>query len=299
MAGKILVTGATGPLGRLVVKYLVHKDGVQVRAGVHRPEREEYIRMAGVEPVRLDFGDFSSIDRALEGTDTLFLLTPTVREQVEFTRRMVDRCRLWGIERIVKLSIYGVDSVPGTQITRWHHQAEAYIRDSKIPFTFVRPNALMQNFIRQVQPVGSFLYLPMGHSRVSFVDSRDVAAFCAQVISSPQFAGQTLNLTGPSALTMEEVAQTITDVVGHHISYIDTSEETVAHFLESAATPEWLANALVELYSLWREGDFDITITSEFEQVMGRKPFSFKKFCTDYAAIFKAIIQQEHHTNIR
>ncbi|MFP4014659.1 MAG: SDR family oxidoreductase [Chitinispirillaceae bacterium] len=299
MSSKILVTGATGALGRLVLKYLVHKNCTAVRAGVHRQERAEYVKMSGVQTVPLDFGDFASIDRALEGIQTLFLLTPTVREQVEFTRRMVDRCRLWGVERIVKLSIFGADSLPGTQITRWHNRSEAYIQDSGIPFTFVRPNAMMQNFVRQVQPAGSFLYFPLGQSRISFVDSRDVAAFCAEVISSSESQGPILNLTGPSALTMEEVAQAITDVVGHHIGYIDTPEDTFAHFLESTGTQQWLANALAELYSLWREGEFDVTVTSDFERMMGRKPFSFRKFCTDYAAIFRAIIQQEHHTNMR
>ena len=299
MAAKILVTGATGSLGRLVVKHLAHK-GKAVRAGVHSPEKAEYVRMAGVEIVPLEFGDFASIDRALEGIATIFLLTPAVREQVEFTRRMVDRCQLWGTERVVRLSIRGANLIPGTQITRWHHQSEMYIRDSGIPFTFVRPNALMQNFLTHVQPAGSFMYMPLDISRVSYVDIRDVALFCAEVIcAAPDQVKSVLELTGPDALSMEQVAQVITEVVGHHIGYINTPQETIAHFLESAGNPEWLAFAMAELYSLWGQREFYEIDTSDFERMLGRKPHTFLKFCIDYAAIFKAIVQQEHRTKLR
>ncbi len=299
MAAKILVTGATGALGRLVVKNLVHR-GMAVRAGVHRAERAEYVKMAGVEPVPLEFGDYASIDRDLEGVETLVLIIPNVREQVEFTRRMVDRSRLWGISSILKVSVYGANLVPGSQITRWHRQSELYLQDSTVPFIIVRPNALMQTFVRQVQPANSFLYMPLGQSRVSYLDLRDLAAFCAEVVLNQQsYLGQVLELTGPAALTMEEVAQTITETVGHHIGYIDTPEETVAHFLESTGNPDWLSKALAEFYSLWRDREFDIAVISEFERLLKRKPHTFAKFCFDYGAVLKAIVQQEHHTNIR
>ncbi|MDG5814332.1 NmrA family NAD(P)-binding protein [Chitinispirillales bacterium ANBcel5] len=298
MAGRIFITGATSPLGRRVVQYLAHTDR-EIRVAVHTHAKEEYVKMTGVQTVPFEYGDFATIDRALEGVETLFLLTPIAREQVEFTRRIIDRAQLWGVSHIVKISMMGVDDFPGIQFTRWHKQSEIYIEKSGIAYTFIRPNAMMQNFVRYVQPAGSFIYLPLDDAAVSYIDMRDVARFCAEVILRAQeFQGCRFELTGPQALTPEDIAMTITKAVGYHISYIDISEETSLHVLESTGMAQWLAKGFVELYSLQRSGRFGET-TTDFEKIIQRKPHTFEAFVRDYSNIFKAIIQQEHHTFLR
>ena len=298
MAGKILITGATSPLGRKIVQYLSHR-GVAVRAGVHDSKKTEYVKMADVEIARLDFMDMATIDRAMEGVETLFLLTPVAREQVEYTRRIVDRARLWGVSHIVKLSMMGVDESPGIQFTRLHKQSELYISESDIPYTFIRPNAFMQNFLTTFQPNGSFLYLPLNSAGVSYVDLRDVGRFCAEILlNTKQYQDSVLELTGPYALTPEDIATVITGTVKHHISYINISRATAEHLLESAGKPKWLAKGWVEFCTMQRSGRFS-GIEEIFEQITGTRLHTFEQFVHDYRSIFTMLVQQEHHTFLR
>ena len=155
MKAKILVTGATGVVGSNIIKTLV-RNNIAVRASVHKPEKTNYIKAPGVEAVKLEFGDFATIDAALQGIETLLLITPFAREQVEFARRMIDRALLFGVEHIIDLSIMGAQQEPGTQFSRWHRRVEKYIQHSTNGFTIVRPNVYMQNFLRYLQPFGGF-----------------------------------------------------------------------------------------------------------------------------------------------
>lgn len=293
MAAKIFITGATGAVGRALVRALVRR-GKEVRAGVHTPEKFEYIRMSGVEMARLEFGDNSTIDKALLDIKSVFLLTPFAREQVEFARRIIDRASQLGVEHVVKLSIMGADDEPGTQFTRWHKQAEKYIEKSGIPYTFLRPNSFMQNFIRYIQPTGNFIYLPLDNAQVSYIDVRNIADIASEIlISGKEHFGNSYELTGPEALSGDDVADILTSVTDNHIGFVNIAEETAGHVLESLGTPHWMAEGMLELYRMQRSGRNAI-ISPVIEEITGKKPKTFEKFADEYSNVFKTIIQQEH-----
>lgn len=295
MAGKILVTGATGSVGKVLVNEIV-KRGKEVRAAIHTPDKIDYIKTSGVEAVSLEFGDYATIDRALQDIESLFLITPIAREEVEFARRMVDRARIWGVEHIVRLSILNSDYMPGTQFTRWHSLAEKYIEESGIPYTFIRANAFMQNFLRFVQPSGSFIAMPLDNQKVSYIDVRDIGAVGAEVLmGGKDFFGCTLELTGPDAITMDDIANALSSEIRSHIGYISISEDIARHIFESNGTPDWMAEGLLELYAMQREGNNNI-ITSTIEGIIDRKPISFDKFIRDNNNVFVAIVKHEHHS---
>jgi uncharacterized protein YbjT (DUF2867 family) len=293
MAAKILVTGASGSVGRVLVRELI-KKGKDVRAGIHTSDKSVYIKMSGVETVSLEFGDYATIDKALQDIKSLFLITPIAREEVEFARRMIDRARVWGVEHIVKLSMLNAASIPGTQFTRWHKQAENYIEESGIPYTFIRPNVFMQNFLRYVQPSGNLVAMPLNNTKVSYIDVRDVAAVGAEVlIGGKDFFAKTLELTGPDAITMDDVADVLSKEVRSHVGYIPISEDVARHILESAGTPYWLLEGMLELYKMEREM-MNCNVYSTVEDVTGKKPLGFDRFARDHVEAFKAIVQHEH-----
>jgi uncharacterized protein YbjT (DUF2867 family) len=295
MAAKILVTGATGSVGRILVQDLI-KRGKDVRAGIHSSGKFDYIKMSGVEPVILEFEDFATIDRALQDIKSLFLITPTAREEVEYARRMVDRARMWGVEHIVRLSMLNAQELPGTQFTRWHREAEKYIENSGIAYTFIRPNAYMQNFLRYVQPSGSFIAVPLDDQKVSYIDVRDIGAVGAEVlIGGKEFYEKTLELTGPDAITMDDVANALSHEIHSHIGYIPISEETARHILESLGISGWMAEGMLELYAMQRD-EKNAVITPTVEDLTGVKPVSFDKFARDYMNAFKAIVKHEYHS---
>lgn len=242
----------------------------------------------------LEFGDNLTIDRALVDIDSLFLLAPFAREQVEYERRVLDRALLSGVKHVVKLSIIGAQDEPGTQFTRWHGQAEAYLKHSGLPYTILRSNIFMQNFIRYIQPTANFIYLPLDNALVSYVDVRNVAEVISEIlIAGKEHFGKIYELTGPQALSTEEVAQILTSVSNHHISFIDIPDDTAFHVLESIGTSEWMAKGMLELYSLQRSGRNSF-ISPFYEDLLAKKPLSFERFAFEFASVFKAIIQHEH-----
>jgi len=298
MAAEILVTGATGTVGRILVRDLALR-GTEVRAGVHTPEKFDYIKMSGIEDARLEFGDNATLDRALQDIHTVIIITPFAREQVEFTRRIVDRARtISSIKHIIDLSILGAGDMPGSKFTRWHYEAEKYIEMSGIPYTFLRPNLYMQNFVVYVQPAGNFMYIPLDGARVSYIDVRDVAAVATEIaIQGKEHYGAVYELTGPESLSMDEVAQILTDEIGSHISYIPIPDDTARHVIESTGTPQWMAEGMIELFGMQKMGRYS-KVNDFVENILGRKAISFDRFAHDYSTVFKALVQHERQTHL-
>src|SRR6266480_5845813 len=217
MVKTILVTGATGTVGRDVTK-LLSKKGAAIRAGVRdqakaRPQFDDDIALA-----TFDFENEASFARALGGVTKVFLLPPLLPNQVELTNAFVDAAKRAGVRRIVKLSAIGVDNEIQFTVGKWHAANEQHIRESGLAFTFLRPNSFMQNFITYFPPRDGTIYLPWGNGKASLVDARDIAAVAAEALTSEGPEGKTYTLTGPAALGIAEVASILSEVAGREIN---------------------------------------------------------------------------------
>jgi uncharacterized protein YbjT (DUF2867 family) len=293
MASGILITGATGGIGRNLVRILSEK-GITVRAGIHTESKSNRVKYPQVEMVKLNFEDITSIDFSLQGIKTLFLLTPIAREQVEYARRMIDRAKLFGVEHIVNISIMSSEVEPGTQITRWHRRIERYLERIDIAFTIVKPNMYMQNFLRFMQPSGGIIFLPLNDAAVSYVDVRDIARFSAAIIlEGPIHYGKQYEVTGPAALSIDSVADIISCVTRQHVGYIPLQEQTARHVMESLGIPSWMAVGMLELYAQQRIG-LNNRVSKVIDAITGIPAVSFEQFVYDHLEFFKCIINREH-----
>lgn len=107
------------------------------------------------------------------------------------------------------------------------------------------------------------------------------------------FYVKTLELTGPDSITMDDVANTLSNEIRSHVGYIPISEEIARHVLESTGTARWLIGGMLELYAMEREGR-NSKISPTVEDITGRKAIAFDRFVRDNADAFKAIILHEH-----
>ena len=288
----ILVTGATGTLGSEVVKQLSSvTPAVNIKAGVHSAQnvKKDSDR---VEVVLIDYNKPETLKGGLNQVDKLFLLTPDVPNAPELASNLVIEAKKAGIRHIVKQSIMGADLEADVGTFRLHRQAEKIIEQSGIPFTFLRPNEFMQNFINFHSPSiknNNAFYLPLDEAKVSLVDVRDIASVAVKSLTedrSDKHNNKTYLITGPEALSYHQAADILSNATGKKISYVNISEEETRGAMKEMGMGDWLINTISELHDYFRKGNAS-QVSSAVEEVTGKKPTSFSQFAKDYAEAFR------------
>lgn len=286
MNDRVLITGATGAIGSFLVEQLIAQDKeMHLLTRSHEKARE--FRARGVKTFVGDFDARATLYPPLAGVDRLFLLSGASPRQVELQNNMIKAARDMGVRHLVKLSASCAGPDLPTPIKRWHYETEQQIIRSGIPYTFLRPNCFMQNtlkWVRTIRDEGLF-YMPIEDAVVSQVDVRDIAAVAAVVLSSNGHEGETYEITGPEALSFEEVADQFSVVLGRRVRYVRTSfEESRQHMIDSGME-EWLASAVTQTYRLMKDGGA-AHVTDVVARLTGSEPIAFSEFVRDYAAAF-------------
>ncbi|RIJ36883.1 SDR family oxidoreductase [Pontibacter oryzae] len=286
----ILVTGATGTVGREVVKQLSMLDGdIRVRAGVHSLIKGENLkRLPDVEIVEIDFEEPESLHAAFTHADKVCMIVPFADDQVQMAKTLIDEAKKAGVKHIVSLSAMGADAEHGILMGRMHREVEEYIKQSGISYTFLRPSSFMQNYIdysaESIKKEGRF-YMPTGDGKVSYVDARDIAAVGVEALTSAGHEGKAYEITGPEALSNYEVAQLLSEVTGKQIEFEDVPEPAAKKAMAEEGMPEWMADALLELYKVYKAGHA-AKLTSTVQEVTGRKPHTMRQFLEDHKDCF-------------
>lgn len=280
----ILVTGATGTVGGLLLKRLAGR-GEKVRAFVRRAQHK--LSFPSVEFVQGDFRDPATFLTILDGVDRLFLLMPWSPEVESQQKALVDAAKQRHVRHIVKLSQFGANEHSTARFQRYHGAVEHYIRDSGVAFTFLRPNLFMQallNFRSTISSQGA-LYTSAGEGRVSLVDARDIAAVAERTLVDSNHEGKVYTITGPQALTHDEIAAQLSDALGKPLHHIDISPDRMRETLLGFGMPSWRADGVVEDYSQYRNGEA-AEVTSTVKDVTGKGPHTFAEFAHDYVQDF-------------
>ena len=290
MPERILITGASGNVGLETLRQLMQRPdqtSPTVIAGLRNPVSGQ-VRLA-VQPddfVRLDFADPATFAPALTGIDRVLLVRPPQLANVpKYFAPFVQAMQQAGTKQVVFLSLQGVEKNSLTP----HHKIEKLITDAAIPYTMLRPSFFMQNLStthRAEIRDRSEIFVPAGNGRTSFVDVRDIGAVAALSLTDPKHLNQAYELTGSDALTYGEVAQILTDVLGRRITYTNPS---VVRFIwqkwQREHNPLGFVLIMTALYTVARLGKAaDLTDTTE--QVLARKPVTFRQFAADYRAVW-------------
>jgi len=284
----ILVSGATGTNGSEIVR-LLSSAGVPVRALVRSQAKASAIAsLPGVELVEGDFDNPASLEAALQGIEKAFMLPPFVNNMVELQHNFIEAAKRAGTKHIVKLSAFGADPNSPIMLGRWHGQSEKELEASGLDYTHLQPNGFLQNLLAfgpAIATQGSF-FQPAADAKISNVDARDIAAVAAAVLKEDGHAGKTYLITGPEALSFYEVADIFTKVLGKKVTYVDISPEDFKATLLQWGQPEWLADALNELFGIYRAG-YGAVVTTVVADVAKKTPITVEQFVRDYATVFQ------------
>ena len=281
----ILVIGATGTVGSEVVKQL-NEAGAEFKIGVSSLTKAKKANAEGVKAAVLDYTDPQTFQYALAGIDKLFLLSPPGATHLE--AGLIDAAKNAGVKHIVKLSVIGAEG-EGFIFAREHRLAEKLIIHSGVPYTFLRPNGFMQNYItnfsQSIQQQSAF-YLSQGESKFSMVDVRDIAAVAVKALTQPGHGNKAYTITGPEALNNTQVAEKISKVAGKKVSYVAISDDDMRNAMQQQGTPPTIVEGLVDLMHYYIAGKAE-EVSPDVERVLGRKPISFDQFARDNAVAFK------------
>ncbi len=283
----ILITGTTGNIGRELIKQLLAQK-VPFRAMVRSTEKfETFSEMEGVELVVGDFNDASTVANALKGIERAFLLTNSSEQAETQQLTFVEEASRAEVKQIVKLSQWAADVDSPVRFLRYHAVVENKIKESGIAYTFLRPNLFMQGLLafRETIVDQDKFFAAVGDAKISIVDVRDIAAVAATALTEDGHAGKIYNITGPEALSHQEMAERLSVALNRQIQFVDISPGSMREALASVGFPNWQADGLIEDYAHYHRGEA-LTITDDIKNTIGKPPHSFEEFARDYAPEF-------------
>jgi uncharacterized protein YbjT (DUF2867 family) len=265
------VTGASGAVGGLVARSLAGSDfRLDLRLLVRDPERAPDIDC----DVRVcEYADEEASFAALQGVETLFMVSGgEARDRREQHRTFVRAAARAGVRHIVYTSFAGAAPDATFTLGRDHYDTETAIRESGMTWTFLRDNFYLDllPFFADEEGV---IRGPADQGRVAGVARADVADVAVEVLRSPgSHADATYTLTGPEALTLDEVAARAGAVLGRPLRFEDESvEEAYAWRREAYGAEDWQLEAWVSTYLAIRDGTV-AEVTDDVRRVTGRAP---------------------------
>ena len=283
----ILIIGATGTIGREVVKGLKAK-GEQVRAMIRDPKKTTAAREPGVEYVTGDLADPDSVVAALQGIEKAFLLSPEGLDMAELHAKFAAAAKEAGVRHLVRASILPANPDAPIPLVKWHGEADRSLMESGVPYTILRPSYYMQNTLGGAATVASdgALYSAMGDGKIGHIDTRDIADVAVAVLTKDGHEGQSYLLTGPEALSMAELAARLSAAIGKKIEYVNLPPDEIKARLMAAGTLDWRADAWVKLAGMMSLG-IAATLTPTVKDLLGRPPRNIDQFASDFAAALK------------
>lgn len=277
---KIFVTGASGNVGREVVKELQRLQQPVVAAAVSEVDAG-LIPDVGAEIVHFDFGQPETYTAAFSGVRKLFLMRPPAIADVErYLFPVIDFAEQAGVEHIVFLSVIGVNQrMP-------HYQVEKRLAAGRVPYTSLRPGFYMQNLNTQYRDdirLRNEIFVPAGRGKTGFIDVRDIGAAAAKVLAESSHTNRAYALTGSEALNYYQVADLLTQALGRTITYRKPSPQEYGRQMRARGIDEQFLQVLLGLYKpiRWRLGG---KVTTEFNQLLGRAPIKMRQYIQDYAS---------------
>jgi uncharacterized protein YbjT (DUF2867 family) len=280
----ILVTGATGTVGREVVAQLLIA-GEKVRALTRNPSR------AGLdEQVELIAGDLNqaeSLAKAVAGVERIFSLAlgPELGAQ---EASLVQAAKKAGARHIVKLSGLRPGGEARSGLATWHQASERAIQNMGIAWTFVQPGAFTSNalFWRDSIKGQAKVFSNYGDGKLPYIHPRDIAAVAVRALTEPGHEGKAYPVTGPEALSVSELVQILSDAVCKPIEYVPITDDVAREGMQKAGLPIFLIDAMLPFASFVRSGK-GAEVLPTVEQVTGRKSLTFDDWAREHAADFR------------
>ncbi len=283
----ILVTGATGMFGGGVCGQLAER-GAPLRAMTSNPGRAEQLMRHGLDPVVADMDRPETLDQAMVGVDTVFLVSPMDERVKARERNVLDAAQRAGVRRIVKL--YGAVEHHGDPLGALHDASVEAIRQSGLEWALLSPTSVLEtsllSMIPWIEAVGAVVS-SAGEGKVAHVAADDVARAGAVVLADRHENGRNYVITGPQLLTLAELCEMLSTATGRSIPYLDVPDEELERMLvqEAGMTTEQAEIGVICHFRAWRNGDAQAR-TDTYRELTGQPPTTAKEWIATHRDAF-------------
>ena len=275
----LAVTGASGNVGGTTAR-LLSERGLPLRLLANTPSRAP--ELPGAVAVKCSYEDTLTTRDALEGVNVLFMVSaPESEDRLDKHLAFVDAAAASGVRHIVYLSFMNAAPDSTFTLARTHFHTEERIKASGMTYTFLRDNFYADFFVELPDEEGRILG-PAGDRRVGdgcvgVVAREDAGRVAAGVLADPgRYENKTLDVTGPEALTLDEIAAILTRVQGRPITYVRETVEEAYESRKKWPAAQWEYDSWVSTYTSISRGEMDVVSTT-VRDVTGRDPLTFEE----------------------
>lgn len=269
----IVITGATGQLGRHVIEALLERNvpADSIVATGRSIEKLSNFVARGVRATAMDYDDAASVAQALKGATKVLLISGSaVGQRVEQHRTVIEAAKAEGVELLAYTSIANADTTRMKLATE-HQATESILKESGVPFVLLRNSWYIENYTDQLPGTlaQGALAGSAGNGKVSGASRADYAQAAAAVLVAEHQAGKIYELGGDEAFTLDELAAEISAASGKSIEYRDLPVDQYADLLTGAGVPEGFAQILADTDLGIGRGDLLVT-TGDLRKLIGR-----------------------------
>ena len=281
----LLVTGASGHLGRHVIELLLEARAGTIIATTRTPEKLADFSAQGVLVRQADFNEPASLSEAFAGVDRLLLISTDVLGEpglrLRQHRAAIKAAQEAGVSHVVYTSLVGPGPGSPVLFAPDHYGTETALADSTLDWTVLRNNIyaeILLGSLGQAMQTGQ-LFSAAAQGKTAYVTREDCAKAAAAALASSFNGRRTLDITGPEALSQADLAALATQIAGKPITYVPLELEQLIQGMVGAGLPQTIAETYASIDTAMAQGQFDV-VSKGVEELTGTKPASVIEFLT-------------------
>ena len=282
----VVVTGATGQLGRQVVEGLSKKlPGARIGVSVRNPAQAEDLRQRGIRVCKGDFADPASLTEAFDGAEQVLIVSVNKfgDEAVRQHGSAIQAAKNAGVKRILYTSHQGANPSSAFVPARDHAATEALLSSSGVSYVSLRNGFYAESALYQLGGIKQTGKISLPEDGpVSWTARADLASAAVAALTEPDlFDGISPPLTSSQALDFSGIAKLASEILGRDIVRKTVSDEEYRTGLIAHGLPEAMADAMPSLYKASRAREFEV-VDPTLERLLGRPPVSMRQVLLDF-----------------
>ncbi len=282
----ILVTGATGHFGNATINFLLEKGvkASQISALVRNEQSADEFKKLGLSTLIGDYDNYNSLVTAFTGLEKLlFVSSSDIINRTAQHQNVINAAKEAGVKHIIYTSFQRrneSEASPLWIVAQSHIQTEKWLKESGIDYTILKNNLYMDflpGFIGEKVAESGVIFIPAENGKVSAVLRSEMAEAAASILATDGHIGKEYDFTNAEAVTYQEIAKTVSEVIGKPINYVSPSVEEYGKTLSSYGVPAEVVGIFSSFAVAQAQGELDLEST-DLEKLLGRRPTSVKDF---------------------